>query len=98
MWGAGPSCRAPNRLTVDLRCDLRFEKTEAGVRAVLDARDASEEVRASVSATGPDEGRALAALAERTREFYGAACQMVETVEELARAYLGSDDEGAPER
>lgn len=86
---------APNRGCMELRCQLRFEDAAEGKRAILDARDARRSVRVTVEATGTDEGEALAALAERTRELYGAVCGAVETVEDVVRRYYESEDADA---
>jgi hypothetical protein len=81
----------PNDLRVELRCQLRFTDDADGKRALLEARDARGCVRVTIEATGSDEGEALSALAERTRELYGAVCGIVDTVEDVARRYYDSE-------
>jgi hypothetical protein len=76
---------------VELRCQLRFVDDADGKRAFLEARDARGCVRVTIEATGGDEGEALSALAERTRELYGAVCGIVDTVEDVVRRYYDSE-------
>ena len=77
---------------MELRCQLRFAKAPEGARAILEARDAGRSVLVSIEATGTDEGEALAALAERTRDLYGAVVCIVDTVEDVLRRYYEPDD------
>jgi hypothetical protein len=77
---------------VELRCQLRFAAAAEGASAILEARSADGDVTVTVEARGSDRAAALLALAERTRELYGAACQLVETVEEVTRQYYDEED------
>jgi len=66
------------------------------VRAILEARDVDRSVLVTIEATGADEGEALAALAERTRAFYGGVVGVVETVEDvLGRYYAPGESDTA---
>lgn len=77
---------------MELRCQLRFAPATDAVRAVLDASSPDGDVKITIEAAGADEGEALSALAERTRELYASVCSVVETVEDLARAYFEESD------
>ncbi len=82
---------------MDLRCQLRFAGVPNGARAILEAGLPDRSVLITVEATGPDEGQALSALAERTRALYDGVCGLVETVEELTRTYYETREGDASE-
>lgn len=91
----GRNARIPpnesERKSVELRCQLRFAPVAEGACAILEARDPEHGVTLTVEATGADRAAALTLLAERTRELYGAVCQLVDTVEEVTRQYYADD-------